>query len=65
MAAQRVSLSIQDDKPLDANGNDVSKGDISATVEERFASNPFADPEVADHYRTIYEKCQYECRHGE
>ncbi|BAE57542.1 major facilitator superfamily domain-containing protein [Aspergillus flavus] len=27
------------------------------------ASNPFADPEVAERYALIYEKAQYECRH--
>lgn len=25
--------------------------------------NPFADPEVAERYRMIYEKAKYECRH--
>lgn len=25
--------------------------------------NPFADPEVAAYYATLYEKSQYECRH--
>ncbi|EAW12293.1 putative MFS transporter [Aspergillus clavatus NRRL 1] len=26
-------------------------------------NNPFADPEVAERYRLLYEKAQYECRH--
>lgn len=26
-------------------------------------SNPFADPDAADHWRNVYEKAQYECRH--
>ena len=25
--------------------------------------NPFSNPEVAERYRLIYEKAQYECRH--
>ncbi|CAK7274547.1 hypothetical protein SEPCBS119000_006230 [Sporothrix epigloea] len=25
--------------------------------------NPFADPEVAEHWRGVYEKANYECRH--
>lgn len=25
--------------------------------------NPFLDPDVANHWTTVYEKSQYECRH--
>jgi len=25
--------------------------------------NPFLDPDVAEHWGTVYEKAQYECRH--
>jgi hypothetical protein len=25
--------------------------------------NPFADPTIAEHWRRVYEKSQYECRH--
>lgn len=32
--------------------------------ETRSAGNPFADPAVAEHYRAVYEKAQYECRHA-
>lgn len=27
-------------------------------------NNPFADPDVASHYRALYEKARYECRHA-
>ncbi|KAL2270510.1 hypothetical protein VTJ83DRAFT_2694 [Remersonia thermophila] len=27
------------------------------------APNPFLDPDVAEHWRAVYEKAQYECRH--
>lgn len=27
------------------------------------SDNPFADPAVAAHYATVYEKAKYECRH--
>ena len=30
---------------------------------EKPDSNPFLDPKVAAHYRDVYEKAQYECRH--
>ncbi|ODQ78820.1 hypothetical protein BABINDRAFT_172102 [Babjeviella inositovora NRRL Y-12698] len=26
-------------------------------------TNPFLDPTVEEHYRAVYENCQYECRH--
>lgn len=26
--------------------------------------NPFLDPETAEHWRGVYEACQYECRHA-
>lgn len=30
---------------------------------EALLKNPFLDPDVADHWATVYEKSQYECRH--
>lgn len=30
---------------------------------EKLDSNPFLDPKVAEHYRSVYENAQYECRH--
>lgn len=26
-------------------------------------NNPFLDPDVADHWREVYERAKYECRH--
>lgn len=47
------------------------KNDYLATVESDVESdlsthkpdNPFADPVVAEYYRDVYERAQYECRH--
>ncbi|KAF4635269.1 hypothetical protein G7Y89_g2829 [Cudoniella acicularis] len=30
---------------------------------QHFRKNPFLDPDVADHWRAVYEKSDYECRH--
>jgi hypothetical protein len=30
---------------------------------EEFKKNPFLDPDVAEHWRTVYENAQYESRH--
>lgn len=30
---------------------------------EALEKNPFLDPDVAEHWSTVYEKSQYECRH--
>lgn len=35
-----------------------------SAVDDNLAANPFADPAVAEHYRAVYEKAQYECRHA-
>ena len=34
-----------------------------SSPEEKTFSNPFADAEVAAHYRDLYEHSRYECRH--
>ena len=44
-------------------GSPQSSFDDTAVTREQFANNPFLDPKVAEHYRAIYEKNQYECRH--
>ncbi|KAH6672136.1 major facilitator superfamily transporter-like protein [Halenospora varia] len=31
---------------------------------ELFKKNPFLDPDVADHWRSVYEKSEYECRNA-
>ncbi|KAF2226135.1 putative MFS transporter [Elsinoe ampelina] len=33
-------------------------------TEGALAANPFLDPKIAQHYRQLYEKAQYECRHA-
>lgn len=37
--------------------------DTESISERKAASNPFADPEVAEFYRALYESTEYECRH--
>lgn len=67
MAAQRVTAA-----PSQAEGDTKSPykvGDTpdatrSADDDGTLAANPFADPAVAEHYRAVYEKAQYECRHA-
>lgn len=43
---------------------DTVDGTRTAAGDERLAANPFADPAVAEYYRAVYEKAQYECRHA-
>ena len=66
MAAQPISVDV---KPATDGKNDVffnqdGASNESFVDEDRFASNPFADPKVAEHYRKIYDQVQYECRHA-
>jgi len=66
MAAQIVALDI-DGKHNDRNrhggsGSSTQKDGFGISLEETFDSNPFGDPEVAAHYRAIYEEARYECR---
>lgn len=39
--------------------------DLSGSEEGGYATekNPFADPVAAEHWRQVYEKSRYECRH--
>lgn len=37
--------------------------DETPSLEEKLSVNPFSDPDVAAHYRGLYEKVKYECRH--
>ncbi|KAK4565587.1 hypothetical protein LTR86_004204 [Recurvomyces mirabilis] len=41
----------------DGSGSDLLRDEAAIT------DNPFLDPKVAAHYRTIYENAKYECRH--
>lgn len=35
----------------------------ASSDEESISSNPFLDQKVAEHYRSLYNKAEYECRH--
>lgn len=40
-----------------------SYGTLELDGEITDRDNPFLDPDVADYWRNVYEKAQYECRH--
>jgi hypothetical protein len=40
-----------------------SYGTLEPDGESSDSNNPFLDPDVAEYWRTVYEKAQYECRH--
>lgn len=43
---------------------DISQGSPeSLNSDDKYQKNPFLDPDVASHYRVLYEKARYECRH--
>lgn len=47
-------------------GNSITKDGVVSSIYESdtsLSTNVFADPEVAAHYREVYEKADYECRH--
>src|SRR5690242_20038256 len=49
-----------------ARGNVISKDGVVYGAHESQSSligNIFADPEVREHYKQVYEDAQYECRH--
>ena len=49
-----------------ARGNIVTKDGVVFSTQESDSSlsaNIFADPEVRDYYKQVYEDAQYECRH--
>lgn len=68
MAAQPVTIRSTvkhgtDDKTLAEIAQGSSESLTSSSSSSKFAKNPFVDEEVASHYRALYEKAQYECRH--
>lgn len=65
MAAQRFT-EARDHSAVDVKTphNDGGASAETRSVDDSFAANPFSDPAVAEHYRTVYEKAQYECRHA-
>lgn len=67
MAAQQVTgapvqPAVDTKSPYKVAG--APDGTRSATGDAGLAANPFADPAVAEHYRAVYEKARYECRHA-
>ncbi len=46
-------------------GGLLPPSDLSGSEEGGYATekNPFADPVAAEHWRQVYEKSRYECRH--
>lgn len=57
---------IQNADLITAKGNVVTKDGTVVGVnrdDKVFGEHIFQDPEVAEHYRIVYEKAQYECRH--
>jgi hypothetical protein len=51
------------DLPSTTAGKDGSRIGTLETEDGFPSKNPFSDAEVAERYRLIYEKAQYECRH--
>lgn len=51
------------DLPSTTASKDGSRIETLETEDGFPSKNPFADSEVAERYRIIYEKAQYECRH--
>lgn len=67
MAAQRVRGAPVQPGAVDTKSTyKVRDGpdDTRSATDDGLAANPFADPAVAEHYRAVYEKAQYECRHA-
>jgi hypothetical protein len=57
---------VDDAQFITARGNAIGKdGQVTSTVESdtSLSGNVFADPEVREYYRNLYEESQYECRH--
>lgn len=51
---------------ITAKGNIVTKDGVVFSTQDSdssLSSNIFADPEVRDYYKKVYEDAQYECRH--
>ncbi|KAG6359500.1 hypothetical protein INS49_013021 [Diaporthe citri] len=67
MAAQRVTEAPgqpEGDTKAPCKLGDAPDATRAADDDGTLAANPFADPAVAEHYRAVYEKAQYECRHA-
>lgn len=66
MGIVKVKKSVQVTDPDNKLATSVQVANYSSTEEESILSaesnNPFRDPVVAQYYRDLYEKSQYECR---
>ena len=67
---EKIDEGLQYDETTTFNAGPVPKKDayVSAPSDsdedgEAFRKNPFLDPDVAEHWSTVYEKADYECRH--
>ncbi|KAF2089557.1 putative MFS transporter [Saccharata proteae CBS 121410] len=49
-------------EPILKEGLHIHSHETDASDSE-YNQNPFANPDVAEHWRQVYEKAQYECRH--
>lgn len=49
--------------PVPKSGAFVSTASDSDEDGDAFKKNPFLDLDVAEHWSTVYEKAEYECRH--
>jgi hypothetical protein len=64
MGSVPVSFATDHKEPAYNDGkHDTSIDQVSIVDSEKFATNPFLDPAIAEHYRTLYEDAEYECRH--
>lgn len=60
-STEEVTSSIESATPSEAQLlSDIPASEESGYDDEK---NPFRDPAVAQHWRDVYEKSQYECRH--
>lgn len=62
----KTASMVEPDSPVKSKEDPVlPSSELSGSEEGGYATekNPFADPVVADHWREVYEKSQYECRH--
>ncbi|CCE83302.1 Piso0_003877 [Millerozyma farinosa CBS 7064] len=50
------------DKKLEKLNSSVTSVHSDDLESKTSSQNPFADPNVAEYYRNLYEKCEYECR---
>ena len=62
-ATIKVQIISQYLTTLDQKIPTLKQADVVEDIEVSVAGNPFLDPQVAAHYRDVYEKSHYESRH--